>query len=190
MSDLVDFFAQRRARYPGHARLSLQPHRTLHHRATDPRRRGREPLRLTRRVGTLRRPLHHRQERRARGHRVLRPQAPRTPRGVRAHRARSNKARERSSSTSSGWSSGDDQLLDNIADYNEDDVKSTRALRDWLLEQRSGDLPWREAIIEREPYELDTDELVERLHEFAEDFAGAPVGRSSQLLAPRAHRPT
>ncbi|MDH2902543.1 MAG: TM0106 family RecB-like putative nuclease [Actinomycetota bacterium] len=65
--------------------------------------------------------------------------------------------------------SGDDQLLANIAAYNEDDVKSTRALRDWLLGQRPSDLPWREAIIEREPYELDTDELVERLHDVGED---------------------
>ncbi|NNN08998.1 MAG: TM0106 family RecB-like putative nuclease, partial [Acidimicrobiaceae bacterium] len=65
-------------------------------------------------------------------------------------------------------SSGDDRLLDNIAAYNEDDVKSTLALREWLLEQRPSDLPWREAIIEREPYELDTDELVERLHDYGE----------------------
>ena len=64
--------------------------------------------------------------------------------------------------------SGDDQLLDNIAAYNEDDVKSTLALRDWLLSQRPIDLAWREAIIEREPYELDTDELVERLHDYDE----------------------
>jgi uncharacterized protein len=64
--------------------------------------------------------------------------------------------------------SGDEQLLDNIAAYNEDDVKSTLALRDWLLAQRPSDLPWREAIIERKPYELDTDELVERLHEYEE----------------------
>jgi len=64
--------------------------------------------------------------------------------------------------------SGNDQLLDNIAAYNEDDVKSTMALRDWLVAQRPSDMPWREAIIEREPYELDTDELVERLHEFEE----------------------
>ena len=60
--------------------------------------------------------------------------------------------------------SGSGQLLDNIAAYNEDDVKSTLALRDWLIDQRPTDLPWRDAIIGRELYELDTDELVERLH--------------------------
>ena len=64
--------------------------------------------------------------------------------------------------------SGDDRLLDNIAAYNCDDVKSTLALRDWLVAQRPADMPWREAVIEREPYELDTDELVERLHAFDE----------------------
>jgi len=64
-------------------------------------------------------------------------------------------------------SSGDERLLDNIAAYNCDDVKSTLALRDWLLAQRPPDMPWREAVIERESYELDTDELVERLHDFA-----------------------
>jgi uncharacterized protein len=64
--------------------------------------------------------------------------------------------------------SGDDQLLRNIAVYNKDDVASTLALRDWLIAQRPADLPWREAVIEREPYELDTDELVERLHDYGE----------------------
>ena len=65
--------------------------------------------------------------------------------------------------------SGDDHLLDNIAAYNEDDVKSTHALRDWLVEQRPADLPWRDAVVARDTYELDTDELVERLHDFAEE---------------------
>ena len=65
--------------------------------------------------------------------------------------------------------SGEQRLLDDIATYNEDDVKSTRALRDWLVSQRPADLPWRESVIERETYELDTDELVARLHEFDDD---------------------
>ena len=63
---------------------------------------------------------------------------------------------------------GDQQWLDNIAAYNEDDVKSTRALRDWLVAQRPSEMPWRDAVIERETYELDTDELVEALHEHDE----------------------
>ena len=64
---------------------------------------------------------------------------------------------------------GDQRWLDNIASYNEDDVKATLALRDWLIAQRPADLPWREAVLEREVYELDTDELVEGLHDFADD---------------------
>ena len=63
--------------------------------------------------------------------------------------------------------SGDDRLLEDIAAYNRDDVRSTMALRDWLVAQRPDDLAWRDAVIEREDYELDTDELVERLHHFA-----------------------
>ena len=38
---------------------------------------------------------------------------------------------------------GDQASLDRIAVYNEDDVRATRALRDWLVAQRPGDLPWR-----------------------------------------------
>jgi predicted RecB family nuclease len=71
---------------------------------------------------------------------------------------------------------GDDQLLRNIAAYNKDDVASTLALRDWLITQRPAHLAWREAVIEREPYELDTDELVERLHEHGEDSAEYLLG--------------
>jgi len=65
--------------------------------------------------------------------------------------------------------SGDPQLLENIAAYNCDDVRSTMALRDWLIAQRPAEMAWRDAIIEQEEYELDTDELVERLHESSPD---------------------
>ena len=65
--------------------------------------------------------------------------------------------------------SRDDANLRNIARYNHDDVAATRALRDWLVEQRPAGCVWREAIITREPYELDTDELAEGLHLFGED---------------------
>jgi len=65
--------------------------------------------------------------------------------------------------------SRDPRLLHEIAAYNEDDVKATRALRDWLVSQRPADLAWREAVIVREEYELDTDELVEALHERSEE---------------------
>jgi predicted RecB family nuclease len=64
--------------------------------------------------------------------------------------------------------SKDDTLLDEIARYNREDVVATKAVRDWLVAQRPRDLAWRDAVIVHEPYELDTDELVERLHRFEE----------------------
>jgi len=40
------------------------------------------------------------------------------------------------------------EILPRIAAYNEDDVRATRALRDWLVGQRDDALVWREAQIE------------------------------------------
>ena len=60
----------------------------------------------------------------------------------------------------------DPQLLDNIARYNEDDVVATKTLRDWLVEHRSRDLPWRESNLEAPVNLFDTDELVEQLQRF------------------------
>jgi predicted RecB family nuclease len=62
----------------------------------------------------------------------------------------------------------DPQLLDDIARYNEDDVAATMALRDWLVEHRSEEIAWREAILEQEQRFVDTDELVEGLKRFGE----------------------
>ena len=70
----------------------------------------------------------------------------------------------------------DEQTLRNIALYNRDDVEATKALRDWLVNQRPADLAWREAVISEEEYELDTDELVEGLHLFPEDSAEYLLG--------------
>lgn len=44
---------------------------------------------------------------------------------------------------------GDKALLQQIADYNEADCRSTALLRDWLLTLRPGDIPWAEATAER-----------------------------------------
>ncbi|QZT60270.1 TM0106 family RecB-like putative nuclease [Mycolicibacterium austroafricanum] len=56
--------------------------------------------------------------------------------------------------------------LDAIAAYNEDDVRATLALRDWLVEHRPPDLPWRPAVTEPDPGQPELDEVVARLHEF------------------------
>ncbi|MEP6299426.1 MAG: TM0106 family RecB-like putative nuclease, partial [Ilumatobacter sp.] len=55
--------------------------------------------------------------------------------------------------------------LEAIARYNEDDVRATRAVRDWLVDVRPN-IEWRAAVLD--PYERDeeTDELIRRLHEF------------------------
>lgn len=64
---------------------------------------------------------------------------------------------------------GDSKHLDEIAAYNDDDVRATLALRDWLLEQRPGGLPWRDPRIEFEPSAPEIDEQIVALHEFPPD---------------------
>ena len=67
--------------------------------------------------------------------------------------------------------SHDTRLLDEIAQYNQDDVAATLALRDWLVAHRPADLEWREPTLEQEEIELDTDQLVEQLRHFGEHSA-------------------
>ncbi len=59
--------------------------------------------------------------------------------------------------------------LDRIAAYNEDDVRATLALRDWLVEQRPGDLPWRTAAFAPEEGKEDLEARVAALYKFAPD---------------------
>ena len=59
--------------------------------------------------------------------------------------------------------------LDRIAAYNEDDVRSTLALRDWLVEQRPVDLAWRAAYLEPEEGSPDLDAQVAALHAVGPD---------------------
>jgi predicted RecB family nuclease len=74
---------------------------------------------------------------------------------------------------------GERDLLDNIARYNEDDVAATKALRDWLVQHRPVEVAWREAVLEEEGRALDTDVLVEGLKAFEE---GSPEFLLGDLL--------
>lgn len=60
----------------------------------------------------------------------------------------------------------DESRLDSIAVYNEDDVRATMALRDWLVQHRPAELAWRESIFEPDPRLPELDEHVEQLHAF------------------------
>jgi predicted RecB family nuclease len=60
---------------------------------------------------------------------------------------------------------GDDAILAAIAKYNEDDVRATRALRDWMVAHRPAGMTWRDAVLEREPGLQELDERAARLHQ-------------------------
>jgi uncharacterized protein len=62
---------------------------------------------------------------------------------------------------------GDQKALQRIASYNEDDVRATLALRDWLIEHRPGGIEYRDAHLEPEAGIPELDEQVDRLHAFA-----------------------
>jgi uncharacterized protein len=63
-------------------------------------------------------------------------------------------------------SEGDQDALQKIASYNEDDVRATLALRDWLIEHRPGGIEYRDTHLEPEAGIPELDEQVERLHAF------------------------
>ncbi len=76
-------------------------------------------------------------------------------------------------------SDGDQASLAAIADYNEDDVRATLALRDWLVIERPADLPWRGAP--EEPNEIleEIDDQIAAFHRFAD---GTPEHLLGDLL--------
>jgi uncharacterized protein len=79
------------------------------------------------------------------------------------------------------WRTGHDQAsLDRIASYNEDDVRATLALRDWLVEHRPVGMLWRPNKLEPTDDLPDLDEKVERLHGYdpasPEHFLGDVLG--------------
>ncbi len=76
---------------------------------------------------------------------------------------------------------GDPAHLDAIARYNDDDVRATRALRDWLIDHRPAELDWRLDVPDGEHSELarDVDELLEGLAAFE---PGTPQRDTADLL--------
>jgi predicted RecB family nuclease len=60
----------------------------------------------------------------------------------------------------------DGDHLTAIAAYNEDDVRATRAVRDWLVEQRPATTPWRSAVLDKYKPNPELDEQIEALHAF------------------------
>jgi len=91
--------------------------------------------------------------------------------------------------------SGDDASLAMISAYNEDDVRATRALRDWLVTQRPADVEWRAPVLGREEPDAELDERIEALHAFGlgtdEHLMGDLLGywrRERQVVSADAYR--
>ncbi len=65
------------------------------------------------------------------------------------------------------WMKDRDQgRLDRIARYNDDDVRATMAVRDWLIDQRPDDIDWRDAVLEPTVDDAELDVRIEALHGF------------------------
>ncbi|MBT5756481.1 MAG: TM0106 family RecB-like putative nuclease [Acidimicrobiaceae bacterium] len=65
------------------------------------------------------------------------------------------------------WTKDHNQArLDRIARYNEDDVRATMAVRDWLIDHRPDDVDWRDAVLEPEVDDEELDARIEALHAF------------------------
>jgi predicted RecB family nuclease len=66
-----------------------------------------------------------------------------------------------------------------IAAYNEDDVRATRALRDWLVAHRPDGLPWRQPPEEPSEVLVNIDDQIAAFHQFEE---GTPEHLLGDLL--------
>lgn len=71
---------------------------------------------------------------------------------------------------------GDTTHLAAIEAYNDDDVRATLALRDWLIDHRPAGLPWPVTEVDQPDEPAETDELLEQLSAF-------PDGSVEHLLA-------
>ena len=77
----------------------------------------------------------------------------------------------------------DPARLERIARYNADDVEATKALRDWLIDRRPADLPWRPAVLAvAEPADIELDAQVEAL--LAIEPPTPPTGDDAAEAAP------
>ena len=63
-------------------------------------------------------------------------------------------------------SDGDQTRLARIARYNEDDVRATMAVRDWLVDHRPDDVEWRAAVPDPVVGDAEFDARIEALHAF------------------------
>ena len=77
--------------------------------------------------------------------------------------------------------SGGQEHLETIARYNDDDVRATLAVRDWLVSQRDDKIPWRGAVLEAN--ESESEELSLRQQAADALFARFDEGSPEHLLA-------
>ena len=73
----------------------------------------------------------------------------------------------------------DPAILERISAYNEDDVRATLALRDWLVDLRPADLPWRAVRLDPEDEHLELDARIAALHVYG---PGSPEHLLGDLL--------
>jgi predicted RecB family nuclease len=71
---------------------------------------------------------------------------------------------------------GDQTRLDRIARYNEDDVRATLAVRDWLVTHRPDGTEWRDPVLEPPENDAELDARIAALHAAGPDTAEHLLG--------------